>query len=272
MAKAALLEHYSGCEVEVAQVVWDAVEEEANLKELDRASLIEALVAKERLGLQQLLVPYSEKIAWSEARVLWDKRPDDAIAKEVVAQRIDLLIKPATKHGALDFVHAPLDWRLIRDLECAMLLSKSSSWRSGGVVLAAVDVSDVHRALNREILSTASTLAGLLDAKVHVLSVAPDPKGSMSTYLVTQMRDWRERWLEEAIKENDLQERVAQDARHIGLGETAAVIAELSHELEATLTVIGTHSRRGIGRLVLGNTAERAIARVDNDIVTVRAR
>ena len=47
LTKAALLEHYSGCSVEVAETLWDSLEEEL-IPQPDKANLIAALVAAER--------------------------------------------------------------------------------------------------------------------------------------------------------------------------------------------------------------------------------
>ena len=114
LGKAALIEHYTGAEVEAAEIIWDTIEEEP-IAEAAKANLIEAFVAAERHGLENLLAPYSDRIAWAEARVLWDKRTDQAILDEVSRQHVDLLINPSAKHALTDYLHAPLDWRLIRE-------------------------------------------------------------------------------------------------------------------------------------------------------------
>ena len=106
LQKAALIEHYTGSEVEVAGVIWDHIEEEP-LPDQDKANLIEALVAADRHGLQNLLEPYRDRIAWSEARVLWSKRADEAILHEAENQNANLLIKPAGVHTLGDFPTRP---------------------------------------------------------------------------------------------------------------------------------------------------------------------
>jgi len=48
------------------------------------------------------------------------------------------------------------------------------------------------------------------------------------------------------------------------------VIPQLEEELQPALTVLGTAARRGLGSLVIGNTAENLLGRLRGDLVTVR--
>ncbi len=274
LGKAALLEHYSGCSVEVAETLWDSVEEEP-LPQPDKANLIAAFVAAERKGLMDLLEPYEELIADSEARVLWAKQADDAILREIRAQGIDLLVKPARKSSLQDQLHAPLDWRLIREAPCAVLMSKTPEWHTGGNVLAAVDATHPdHADLNTEIIKTSQILARLLNAKLHVMSVYPDLVHSSGELQVAldqsrlraQMREAREDALRALI------ENVADvDCEiHALAGKPARVIATLAEDLDATVTVLGTHARAGLKKLVLGNTVESTLPHIPGDVVTLR--
>jgi len=174
LAKAALIEHYTGSEVEVAEVIWDHIEDEP-IAEQDKANLIEAFVAADRHGLQRLLEPYQDRIAWSEARVLWNKRSDEAMLQEAAQQHAGLLIKPAGSHSLGDYLFAPLDWRLIREAPCPVLISKSTAWNTGGDVLTAVDIADDnHTELSREVLRAGKLMADSLDAQLHVVCVYSD--------------------------------------------------------------------------------------------------
>ncbi len=274
LSKAALIEHYTGAEVEVAEVIWDTVEDEP-LNEIDKANLIEAFTAAERHGLHSLLDPYKDRIAWSEARVLWNKRTDEAILDEVRQQGVSLLIKPGVGYGLTDHLHAPLDWRLIREAPCPVLISQTPAWQTGGNVLAAVDIADTaHAALNDKVLLTARTLADTLNAALHLCCVHSDLGQSVGALQVAMdyqgikedMREARSAALADAMKRLGIEDATA----HIKEGKPAPVIAHLASELSATVTVMGTAARSGLEKLMLGNTAEDTLTRLEGDVLTVR--
>ena len=274
LAKAALIEHYSGCEVEVAEVIWDHIEEEP-IPEPDKANLIEAFVTADRHGLQNLLKPYKDRIAWSEARVLWNKRADEGILQEVKSQGVDFLIKPGGSHTLGDFFYAPLDWRLIREAGCPVLISKSPGWQTGGSVLAAVDIADdAHDDLSREVLQAGSLMAQLLDADLHVVCVYSDLGQSVTALQVAlayevikeDMRRARQERLLAVLEELN----VTGAELHILEGKPPQVIAKLAEQMQPTVTVMGTTARKGLGKLLIGNTAEDTLNMLPGDVLTVR--
>jgi hypothetical protein len=59
---------------------------------------------------------------------------------------------------------------------------------------------------------------------------------------------------------------------HQRLGAVADEIAELASDLEADLVVVGTHSRRGVERLLLGSVAERVVRIAPCPVVVVRTK
>ncbi len=277
--KAALLEHYTGAEIEVAESIWDSVEDEP-LPEAQKANLIAAFVAAEKHALEDMLEPLKERVAWTDARVLWNKRADEAILHEAEARHIDLLIKPARKERSItDQFYAPLDWRLIRESSCAVLVSKSNEWQTGGNVLAALDVADPkHAALNDTILDTAALLAKVLDARLHLVSTYSElgrwVSESQATIDYEQLRrdlhDARVNAMNDALANHELTARLDSPEVHAREGKAAGIIPELASELNAVVTVMGTHARSGVGKWVLGNTIEQALPKFTTDVVTVR--
>ena len=59
---------------------------------------------------------------------------------------------------------------------------------------------------------------------------------------------------------------------HFRFGDPAREIAQLATELNADLVVVGTQGRTGIGRMVLGSTAERVVRMAPCTVLTVRAQ
>lgn len=278
LEKAALIEHYSGAELTAAEVIYDPIADEPGdrLQEAERAQLIEALKAAERQGLANLVTPLEARVASIEARVVWHRNAAQGLLELQHECGAQLLIKPISKHGRItDYLHTPLDWTLMREAPCAVLVSRQGGWTTGGHVLAAVDVADAkHSDLNEAVLGTAATFARLLDATLHIASAYPELGQSVSDLQVAM--DY------EGIKQDMHDTRTAKLAEwctalswpdavcHVIEGKPAAVIARLGDELPATVTVVGTAARKGLGKLLLGNTSEAIIHQASGDLVVVR--
>jgi nucleotide-binding universal stress UspA family protein len=276
LEKAAVIEHYTGAEVEVATVVYDPIDEQA-IPEVEKARLIEAFMAAERAGLRHLLEPFRDKIAWSEPRVLWGKRAEDAILDEVRARDIDLVIKPMaeTGGGVAGFLHTPLDWRLIRNATVPVLISKSEEWRSDGPILVALDAADQkHRDLNEKLLDTTAAFARVLNAPVRVVSAYPDLGQGVNDYQVAvdfegikrEMRASLETELKRLVETSDLDNAVTD----IFEGTPATVIDGVVDEHKPSLVILGTSAHSGVAKLLLGNTVEKILPRIAADVVTLR--
>ena len=278
LEKAALVERYTGARIDVVEVIYDTIAEEPPevLPRDQQARLMEAMKAAERTGLQHLIEPLKNRVATIEPRVLWGKQADQAILRELGDSADQLLIKPVSQHHQLaDYFQTPLDWALMREAPCAVLISKGSGWAQPEHVVAAVDVADVaHGALCREILRTAATLANVLGTDLHIATAYPSLGQSVDELQVAMdyegikqdMRDSRAQAVGHWVK--DLSLEVAEV--HLLEGKPSEVIPDLSNRLETTITVLGTAARKGLKKLLIGNTAETIIGRVHGDIVTVR--
>lgn len=278
LAKAAKIEHYTGASVWVAEVIYDTIAEEdpERLPPEEQARLIEALKAAERNGLRALSEPYKTRIATLDDRVVWNKNAAEGLLRVHTEVHADLIIKTVSRHGFItDHLHTPLDWALMRSADCAVLISKEADWSNPERILAAIDVADArHVDLTREILVTAATMAKVLDVELHVVTAFPSLGQTVNDLQVAMdyegikqdMRENRtaeiERWIEKL--DIDITES------HVLEGKPELVIPQLAHDISATLTVLGTAARRGIKKLLIGNTAEDIIARLDCDILTVR--
>ncbi|MFU8817200.1 MAG: universal stress protein [Pseudomonadales bacterium] len=276
--KAAMIEHYSGAEVLVVATVYDRIAEEPAevLPRHEQAQLIEALKAAERQALQRLVEPYRPRLASLETRLVWAKNAADGIVEAASRWNAELLIKPVSEHHPIaDYLHTPLDWALTRHAPCAVLISKGASWTPPGPILAAVDVADeAHHSLSREVLRMAGLLASILGTELHVVTAYPDLGQSVNELQVatdyagikTDMWESRSRLLSATVGELAL----TPSQTHVLEGKPGRVIPALVRELKPALTVLGTAARRGLSKLVIGNTSEDLVGRIEGDLVTVR--
>ena len=275
LAKAAIIEHYTGAELMLAEVIYDTIAEEPPevLPRQQQAVLIEGLKSAERNGLEQLVAPYRDRVASIDHEVLWNKNSTTGIIEHLAD--FDLLIKPVSQHTQLvDRLNAPLDWSLMRSAECPVLISKQD-WADTSVLVAAVDAADTdHQPLNRQILIVANDLANVLGAKLHVVCAYPSlgqKRGELQVAMdydgiKSDMRDSRDHLVHELISELG----ITVEEIHLLEGKPGAVIPAMANELGAAVTVLGTAARRGLSQLIIGNTAERIIEALNGDVVTVR--
>ncbi|MEQ8485204.1 MAG: universal stress protein [Pseudomonadales bacterium] len=277
--KAAMIEHYTGAQLLAVQTVYDRIAEEPPgvLPAAQQVELIEALKAAERRALQAVAGPVQARVASLELQVAWHRQSAEAIADAARRFQANLLIKPVSAHHPLgDYFHTPLDWALMRQAPCPVLVSRRPDWRPPHRILAAVDIADTdHEALNAAVMAMAGTLASVLDAELHVATAYPDLGQRVNALQVAtdfegikaSMRSNRHALLADAIAAIGLE----VDQIHVLEGRPAAVIPDLASRIEATVTVLGTAARHGLSKLVIGNTAEDLISRLAGDLLTVRA-
>ena len=59
---------------------------------------------------------------------------------------------------------------------------------------------------------------------------------------------------------------------HLRVDQTAAAIAQLAADVEADILVVGTHSRRGVARLLLGSVAQSVLSLAPCPVLVVRPK
>lgn len=279
LAKAALIEHYSGAELLAVQTLYDAIADEPAevLPPAEQARLTEALKAREEDALAAAVAPLRERVASLEYRLIWARDTAGAIVQAAADWQAQLLIKPVSKHHPVaDYLHTPLDWALMRQAPCPVLISTGSAWNEHGDVLAAVDAADeAHDALNHEILRRAATIVDVMASRLHVVTCYPDLGQAVNELQVAgdfeglkaDMRESRRRKLSAML--HDLELEGAE--MHLLEGKPGRLIPTLAARLGVPLTVLGTAARKGVAKLVIGNTAEDLIGRLQGDLMTVRA-
>ena len=75
---------------------------------------------------------------------------------------------------------------------------------------------------------------------------------------------------EESCKQWAHKYNITEDHIHIGEGDADAVVADICDEIDADVLVIGTVGREGISGVLIGNTAELVVDKVDCDVIVVK--
>jgi nucleotide-binding universal stress UspA family protein len=151
------------------------------------------------------------------------------------------------------------------------------------VVLVGIDFSELADHALQEALVLASRRA---NAEVHVLSIIPvpslDPRYATPAYALLdeegslasageRLRAHVEVQLEKfAIKHSELSSR-PRIVSHVNIDTPAQGIAQLASDIGADLIVVGTHNRRGVGRMLLGSVAEGTVRRARCPVLVIPA-
>ncbi len=169
--------------------------------------------------------------------------------------------------------------KLIQRLPCAIWLANTEHEPDCKVIVATVDASpgdEPHRRLNQQIMRTATSLAARERAKLLVCYVWSLYGAEMLSHrmpasefqgLLEFNRQQHRESFEALLSEYDLHAN-GPSARMLE-GEPSSAIPEFCKKEQADLLICGTVARRGIPGLLLGNTAERIVNRVDCSILAV---
>lgn len=143
------------------------------------------------------------------------------------------------------------------------------------IIVVGVDYSEsCARALNE-----AFALAAQKGGEPHVVHAAAVygslPDGFVASNLeqaAKQLESYVQMQLAKYVEANPANAGFERVCTHQRTGAPADEIVQLAVDLEADLVMVGTHSRRGIERLVLGSVAERVVRIAPCPVLVVRAK
>lgn len=86
--------------------------------------------------------------------------------------------------------------------------------------------------------------------------------------LLRETRDMHRQWLVDLLQQHNLEDLKIEV--YLLKGEAGEIISDLARSKEVDLIVMGTVSRAGIAGLLIGNTAETVLHRVDCSMLTLK--
>lgn len=241
------------------------------------------LMEDAREQLSSLLQTSSgEALAQPVATRVLGGQPAIEVIREVLRQGHDLVIKAA--HRDRTRALSGDDLKLLRKCPCPLWLvqSPAPATRSGRVLLA-LDVDPEvpeNASLNRRLLDIATGLAQLESASLHIVhawqlaheallrsSRVRLQTGAVEEMLAAQLKQ-RHELLDAAVAGVTLP--AGSPTPMLLQGAPHDVVPEAAAQLDADVVVMGTVGRTGIPGLLIGNTAERILQRLDCAIVAVK--
>jgi universal stress protein E len=212
--------------------------------------------------------------------VEWDFPRHEAIIRSAARFGANLIV--AADHATIH--HLPwllryTDWELLRASPVPVLLVKSSRSYRNPVILAALDPThtfDKPAALDTEILRFSATLADALHGAVHAVHGYVPVPANLSPEVLTNPGELEKTLaaMEEAAFEalGKVAEPLGIPGTHlhvVGRHPTDAVL-EVATETGSQIVALGSISRYGVDRFLIGNTAEALIDRLECDILVVK--
>jgi universal stress protein E len=249
------------------------------------------LEQKSRAALEGRCEPYRGRVAL-QVRVTWGVPFVEAI-REVLRHGHDLIIKAAGEAGGLaDRLFGSTDMHLLRKAPCPVWLLKPLASPSYQCILAAVDFDPFQprpgeEELNLQILELAVALAVSETTDLHVVhvwdSLSEDmlrvwgmdgAEGAIVAYSEGERQRHTE-YLDRLLAETG--RRVGADAygyakpiKQVVRGMARSLVPALAKRLGADLIVMGTVGRTGIPGLIIGNTAEAILERVECAVLAAK--
>lgn len=210
---------------------------------------------RSRAWLEILAKPLADRGTPVTFGIEWDPDWREAIVKAARERNPDLVIKTTFKHSATSrTLFKTSDRLLLRNCGCPVLLVKSDKAWSRGKALGCISPkpADVgHGELNDRVMAETRLIADRLGWQIHYV-LACDSTEDMGV-----------------AGEFAKLAGVPRSQVHVGNGAAADVIISTARRLDVDVIVIGTIARHGAAALVIGNTAERILDRVDVDVLAV---
>lgn len=212
----------------------------------------------------------------------WDYPAHEAIVRHARKTRADLVVVESQRHrfGANLFM-AHTDWELIRTCEIPLLIVRQSGEYKRPTIVAALDPSHQNAkpaALDRRLVAAGARLAGALDGELHVMHaylpfsfLAPaSPAVPVMGWIPPEEIEHHHEHLVKAVAREARPAKVPPARQHVLVGDTVDELVRLVRAQRASLVVMGAVSRSGLKRLLIGNTAQRALNRLPCDVLVIK--
>jgi universal stress protein E len=193
-----------------------------------------------------------------------------AITRHALREKSDLVVVGKCSELCADGpLLGSVSAKLLRNCLCAVWVVKPDTAQQPRTLLAATDLTGV----GERVLELAGSIAQECGSALHVVHTLELP-------ITVQMEgaEIRTQYLEQT--RNEACDKIRASLRgldlrtpaelHVALSSPTRAITECVERLRPDLVVMGTISRGGIPGVIIGNIAERLLARLDCPLLTVK--
>jgi len=224
---------------------------------------------KNLAALEELAAPLRENGLEVSCATAWGNPPYEEVIRRVEELKPDLVIKSTRHHERLArLMLANEDWELIRYCPAPLLLAKDQDWNLQPKFVAAVDPEHSHdkpASLDHKLIRVAGALAGVSDGSVHLYHSTHLPPLSGMYPIESDYRVDSDK-----IKDLGAQHNVSGDHCYVSDADIVHSLPELTTLLQASAVVMGAVSRSRLDRMLIGNTAEKVLDKLECDVLVVK--
>ena len=267
--KAVQLARYADSELELLIADYSAYLEDGHHFDPIQAQTLRQQHGERQLeDLQALAQPLRDEGFQVSVTCAWGNPPYEQVLKRVKETSPSLVIKSTRHHPLLArLVLSNEDWELVRYCSVPLLLAKGQKWPSNPTFIASVDPNHTHdkpAVLDSKLASSAVALGSISGGAVHLFHSAWVPPLSGVYPLVVDGPE-EERILGELADEQD----ICHTRCHWSDKDIAHALPEIVNELGASAVIMGAVSRSRLDRLLIGNTAERVLDKLECDVLVI---
>lgn len=282
--EAVILVRGTNAKLTVASVIESKLGDSAQMMgAISESSLLENIIAARTEALEQIAAPIREEGIQVSVKIMLGT-PFIEIIREVLREGYDLLmITPDEESVPRSLIFGSTIMHLMRKAPCPVWAIKPTHTGRFARIMAAVDPStpDTERnALNAKILNVAISLSRMERSELHIVhtwrlygeSILRGPRFKLSAGEINQMlretRQAHRMQLQELLSNHNL--RDVDYHVHLPKGDPGVLIPKLAVRHKIDLIVMGTVCRTGIAGLLIGNTAETVLRRVNRSVLALK--
>lgn len=211
-------------------------------------------------------------------KAVWDKSPWHAMSELLQDQSFEFIVKGTHHQNVMQRTFfSSTDWDLMRCSPLPVLLVKSEPWPESLHMTACVDPiehGDQPKILDKAIVMQGKAWQEQLNAKLEVLNVYDptpfmvymDPPVPDTTPITEALAQQHQEALNALLVESGLPTSIGK----LEAGTPTATIPDLLYEGNTQIVIMGAQTREGIGRWLIGHTAEKVLDRITCDILVIK--
>lgn len=221
----------------------------------ERRERMEALVDESRFGAAKCIVA-------------WDYPTHEAIVRQVLKIKPDLVVTASHRHGRLArWVLANTDWELIRQCPCPVWFVRTPEMPLEPRILVAVDPFHAHdkpAALDERLVHAGRVVAEQFGGRVSLVHAChiPDVARPVRSLVLARAR--------QSVQDLGARHGIDAESCEVRAGRPEEIISAIERRDAADVLVMGAVSRSIEAQPVIGNTAERVIDRVACDLLVIK--
>jgi universal stress protein E len=193
-----------------------------------------------------------------------------AIIRQVLRDGTDVVVAGKHSHADGDDPRpGTVARKLLRKCPCAVWLEDPRQSSDPSVILAATDLTPVGDRVTQLVASVAHSFGAVLHI-VHAFSLSMEVQFEGDTAKDAYIRSQRDAAIEHIDRSLASTPLAGVAKLHVGCTSPTQAILEGVERLKPGLVVMGTVSRGGVAGLLMGNTAERLVDRIDCALLTVK--